>query len=118
MDARRNARSKATLDAINTCLYRTPFRAGAVCHAGFGTRDDKRLVTIGDCMRCLGFRAHAAQPSHPDPYPLGIGIQVNACEHRECNTGCRLTVCRAGKGDRDHGHRTTFANCVAYITAQ
>lgn len=60
----------------------------------------------------------AARPSHPDPYPPGIGIHVNACEHRECNTGCRLTVCRAGKGDRDHGHRTTFANCVACITAQ
>lgn len=60
----------------------------------------------------------AARPSRPDPYPPGIGIKVNACEHRECNTGCRLTVCRAGKGDRDHGHRTTFANCVACITAQ
>lgn len=62
--------------------------------------------------------ADTAYPSRSDPYPPGIGIKVNACEHRECNTGCRLTVCRAGRGDRDHGHRTTFANCVACITAQ
>ena len=60
----------------------------------------------------------ATRPSLPDPYPPGIGIKVNACEHRECNTGCRLTVCRAGRGDRDDGHRTTFDNCVACITAQ
>ena len=72
----------------------------------------------------IGFDAGATpppivtRPSRPDPYPPGIGIKVNACEHRECNTGCRLTVCRAGRGDRDHGHRTTFANCVACLTAQ
>ena len=62
--------------------------------------------------------ADVSHPIRPDSYPPGIGQRINACPDRECNTGCRLTVCRAGKGDRDHGRRTTFDNCVACITAQ
>ena len=77
---------------------------------------ERRLATgFGDSAAPTSI---ATRPSRPDPYPPGIGIKVNACKDRECNTGCRLTVCRAGKGDRDNGHRTTFANCVACVAAQ
>lgn len=47
--------------------------------------------------------------------PDNVYTRVNACPYRECDTGCKLTICRAGLGDRDHGHRTTLDHCIQCI---
>lgn len=47
------------------------------------------------------------------PFTADEMTAINACPHRECRTGCQLSLCRAGKGDR--WGQTTLENCRACL---